>query len=127
MKIELFLEKIDQEMIETRAGGAPIHECTYASWKKSCCVINCVRAADRDTHVPIVKKRDAPVIFMRRETDGGLIWDSRSGSVYKVDEEAYQALNDLDNGVPPSKVAKSMGVPLDKFNKLLKKIRKLDK
>jgi hypothetical protein len=136
MKIELFLETIDQEEIRVEKyapepptpvppGGPPCK--LYVSWKKQCCVLNCVRTTERRGHKPIVSARKTSVIFMRKEIDGGLIWDSKSGAVYKVDVEAYQALNDLDAGLPPKKVVKCMGLTSSKFNKFLDEVRKLDK
>jgi len=132
MKIELYLANIDQDFIKIAKSVAkapkppkPLPPCVYASWKKSCCVANCVTAREKHPHIPIVAKRPIPCLFMRAEPDGGLIWDSKTGAVYKVDQEAYEALGLLDNGVPPRNVAKSLGLPFSRVNTFVAKIRKL--
>jgi hypothetical protein len=116
MQVEKFLDRIDQEMIdigpELRMG------CDfYASWTKSCCILDFRRLdskpeADQD-------------VLLRKEEGGGLLWNTRTGAVYKLDNEAYDTLLELENGVRPAVVAKRVGVSQEKITELTKSLQKL--
>jgi hypothetical protein len=64
-------------------------------------------------------------LFMRSEQDGGMLWDPRTGAVYKLDEEAYHALLDLENGFSEREVAKRMGINIRLVQSLSRNVSKI--
>lgn len=102
MKLELFAKKINQEMIRTGAGARAGCD-YYASWTKSCCILDFGKLRDRGDRVK-------PGLMMRREDAGGLVWNPRTGAVYKADERAYHALLDIEAGLRDELVAQRNGV-----------------
>jgi hypothetical protein len=118
MKVELFLKKINQEMINTgkkRAAGCDI----YASWTKSCCVLDfCKNDSDK-----VVLPADRGLLI-RKEDAGGMMWNSRTGAVYKLDEEAYHAMLELEHGFSEKIVAKRLNLPVKKVGTLMKTLKK---
>ncbi|TAN60640.1 hypothetical protein EPN18_08150 [bacterium] len=118
MKVELFLKKINQEMINV--GKARLAGCDfYVSWTKECCVLNFFRR-DRDIAVRPADKG----LMIRKEAEGGMMWDARTGAVYKLDEEAYHALLEMEHGLRDETVANRVGVPVKEVTKLMKTLKK---
>ncbi len=122
MKMELFLQHINQEMIDVKSNKKVIQDLidlkdlkdkipdgivgdgsgwsVWANWSVSCCV------ADFSKSIPQLEHFDpAPSIMIRKEREGGLIWNKRNQKVFKVDEEAYHVILELDAGVCPKKIA----------------------
>ena len=117
MKVELYLRNINQEMIDTpHAKGSAGWN---VSWPKSCCIID-VRAFGSEA-----SKAARPSFALRHEKEGGMFWDPITTSVYKVDEEAYLAMLALDHGMREDEVARSLKVPLDSVESLVKTLREL--
>lgn len=103
MKIELYLEKINQEMIQVGPGSRA--DCTtYVSWTKSCCILDFKLATQKSGFTD-------PGYLMRKEEFGGLLWSPRTGAVYQLDEEAYHTLLELEHGLNEELVARRMRVP----------------
>lgn len=124
MKIKLYLKNINQEMIDAgrKIIGNRIGSDTswVVSWPKSCCVL--------DFAIPIPGEEIINPLrgyVMRAEKEGGMMWDPKSGSVYKLDEEAYHALLELDQGFSSVEVAKRIGVSPESINSLTKTISRL--
>lgn len=101
LKIDLFLDQINQEMIRTVGLQAGCD--LYASWKKSCCILDFfrVRSEEEIINPPLTRG-----LLFRKEPEGGMMWDPKSGAVYKLSEDAYHALVDLDHGLSEVEVAR---------------------
>ena len=117
-KVELFMRKINQEHIRNvgQAAGCDF----YASWKKSCCILD----------FSLVKPGDLvsnPIrgMFIRKEPGGGMIWNPRSGAVYKVNEDAYHVILDVENGLSETEIAKRNGMTLRAAQYFMKQLRKI--
>ena len=119
MKVKLYLKNINQEMIDAgRKKKAGKDLAWVVSWPKECCVLD----------FSLVKPEDlvsTPGFMLRKEKEGGMFWDPRSGSVYKVDEEAYHAMLELDQGFSELHVARRMKVYTKKIAALTKKLRSI--
>jgi Mor family transcriptional regulator len=63
-------------------------------------------------------------MLIRKEGNEGLVWNKKNHRVYKVDEEAYQILHDLDVGVRVEDVAKRHNITVRKIMNLVKIIKK---
>ena len=130
MKMELFLNHINQEMIDKGTSrkvsrdirrdfpGAPRRAdwSVWGSWTVSCCVL--------DFSMPLHEREllIKPFRLMRKEKDGGLIWNKKNHKVYKVDEEAYHAILDLDAGVSLRTIAKKQNVKVQDVARLSKQL-----
>ena len=124
MKLKVFLNKINQEMIDTgrRSRVEELAGCDiYVSWKNTCCVLDfSVENPEDAISLPM---REG--LMMRKEDVGGLIWDPKTSAVYQVDEEAYHALLDLDRGFSEVEVSRRMQIPLKRIRSLTNKLRRL--
>ncbi len=122
MKIQLYLKKINQEMIDAgRFSKAGVD--WVVSWPKECCILDFALQRPGD----LVEKKARHGLMLRKEGEGGMFWDPRTGSVYKVDEEAYHAMLELDRGLSELEVARSLKVTLKSvvtLNSQLRRIRK---
>ncbi len=139
MKMELFLEHINQEMIDvksnkkaakdllhdmpkgeipSRAGAVGMDTGLWVSWTVSCCVLDFSLSLD---HEELINPADFTVI--RRERDGGLIWNKRNQKVFKIDEDAYLAIMEMDAGVCIRKIATKHNVERKEVVKLAKQLR----
>ncbi|MBK1663362.1 hypothetical protein CKO38_09425 [Rhodospirillum rubrum] len=110
MRFELYLSEINQEMID--AGRLTPHkdqEWGGNVWSKECCIINFSKHPDPGEEI-ILPFRGG--LLLRAEADGGLAWSPQTNAVYKLDEEAYVALRDLDAGHSPKHVAKRNAISL---------------
>jgi hypothetical protein len=119
MKIELYLKQINQEMIDAGRVARPGAEWTV-SWPKECCVLDFSLAPHEDLVQPA-----RPGFMLRKEDEGGMFWDPRTGAVYKVDEEAYHALLDLDRGFSELDVARRLKVPAKEVNALTRQLARI--
>jgi hypothetical protein len=54
-----------------------------------------------------------------------MFWDPKSGAVYKVDEEAYHAMCELDSGFSELEVARRMKISLRKIRSLTNQLRRI--
>lgn len=120
MKVELYLQNINQEMID-----APRREPGVGwvvSWPKSCCIID-VRVIGSEPSEGT--RRNSFVL--RHEKEGGMFWDPVTTSVYKVDDEAYLTMLALEHGMREDEVARNLKVPLDSVNSLVKRLKELRK
>jgi len=121
MRIERYLEKINQEMISTpKVSRKSIVEgcCIYVSWKKSCCILDFSFVSPQDyvsTPIPLHW-------MMRSEADGGLLWNPKSGEVFKLDEEAYSVMVELQNGKTERAIAKELHLKPDQVKAFTEKI-----
>jgi hypothetical protein len=115
MKFQLFLNEITQEMIGPRRFQAAAG--WVVSWTKSCCVLNFFQTPEGDIRPP-----DRQGLLMRAEPDGGLIWSPATNAVYKIDDEAYKVLRDLDAGHSERETAKRNKVTLGAVKTLLGKV-----
>jgi len=116
LKITLFLEKINQEMIRT----TPSARCLYVSWKKSCCILDfsLVKPGDLVTN-------PARGLVLRKEDDGGMMWNPRSGAVYKLNEDAYHAILDLESGSSEYEIARRNDLELGAVRAMLTKLKRI--
>jgi hypothetical protein len=121
MKVELYLKNINQEMIDAgRISSAKLTGAERAwtvSWPKSCCVLDFSMPSMGEEVINPVRG-----FIMRAEKEGGMMWEPKTGAVYKLDEEAYHTLLDLDQGFSKHEVAKRVGVTLDSVDFLSKTI-----
>ena len=126
MKVDLYLKNINQEMIDSYRGGRRRlgragDDSWVVSWPKSCCIL------DFSLTRPIDKVSKSPVSgFMLRgegEGNGGMFWNPRSGSVYKVDDEAYHTMLELDSGLSELQVARRMNISKRKVTSLVTRLR----
>lgn len=117
-EIELFMRKINQENIRSTGRAS---DCDfYVSWEKSCCILD----------FSLVKPGDLvsnPVrgLLIRKEPDGGMIWNPRSGAVYKVNEDAYHVIIDVENGLSETEVAKRNKMTLRATQNFMQQLRKI--
>ena len=120
MKVELFLKKINQEMINV--GKERISGCDfYVSWTKECCIL--------DFKIPSKRKEEVagPIsrgLMIRKEDVGGMLWDAKTGAVYKLDEEAYHTILELEHGFREEVIAKRVGVNVKEVYNLMKILKK---
>lgn len=136
MEAKLYLERINQEMINKRNVSAVVKAIDAELaiqradapnwggnvWDKSCCIIN-IHKNDPDirTLPEMAQLRGLKgYIMMRREKFGALVWVRKTNAVFQLDEEAFMALNDLDNGVPIQKVAKMARASVRSIRSLLR-------
>lgn len=120
MKVDLYLKKINQEMIDSgrfSRGGVE----WVVSWPKECCVLDFSLGPPDE----LVTQPARYGLVLREEKEGGMFWDPRTGSVYRVDEEAYHALLDLTQGLSEREVARRMKVPVKKVAALNRQIRRI--
>lgn len=120
MKVELFLKKINQEMLNFLK--APARGCDfYVQWTKECCILDFCVVGDKGELTNLSRKG----FMLRKEDDGGMIWDTRTGAVYKMDEEAYHTLLELENGVSKREAAKRVGVSIKSINNLITILKRI--
>jgi hypothetical protein len=134
MEAKLYLERINQEMINKKDTAEIIREIDKGLakkkgpasdwggnvWDKSCCIIN---IGKRDPRIRELEEI-GHFIMMRRERFGGLVWVRKTNAVYQVDEQAFMVLNDLDNGVTLKQAAKSANVTERSIKSLVAKLQK---
>jgi hypothetical protein len=115
VKLDLYVKKVNQEMIRTGPGA--VAGCDYyASWTKSCCILDFGKLRRGDDRVK-------PGLMLRKEGVGGLVWNPRTGAVYRADEEAYHALLDIEAGLRDDLVARRNGVGVAKVQALQEQLR----
>jgi hypothetical protein len=122
MKVELYLKSINQEMIDAGRRATGRGDLSWmVSWPKSCCVLDfSLTRPDELVSTPVTDG-----LIMRSEPGGGMFWDPKSGSVYKVDEEAYHAMLELDNGFNERSVARRMGISAKKVVALTEQLKRI--
>ena len=116
--VKLYLDKINQEML----GGATSRaKCDiYVSWTKSCCVLDFFRVRPDD-----FVSTPTRGFLMREEKKGGMMWNTRTGAVYTLNEPAYHALMDLEDGLSEVEVAKRNSLTPRQVKSLVKKLSAL--
>ena len=123
MKVELYLKSINQEMIDL---GRPVKSqgsCdVYGSWKVQCCILDFGKHDPKNLGDPAQRG-----YLLRKEKEGGMFWDPRTGSVYKVDDEAYHTMIELDHGLSEREVARRMNVPVTSVTSLVSQLNKIVK
>lgn len=120
MKVELFLKKINQEMLNFLK--APSLPCDFfIRWTKECCVLDFCVVGEKGELTNLSRKG----FMARKEEDGGMLWDTKTGAVYKLDEEAYHTLLELENGVSAREVAKRVGVTQKNVYNLIATLKRL--
>ena len=137
MKVELYLQSINQEMIDAGIGkpelqtkrktkGAPpvAFEWNVWIWKLSCCILDFSLPSDDLISLPERRLRG---YMLRKEKEGGMFWDPRTGAVYKVDEEAYHTLIELDRGLSELMIARRMNTTVEKVARFKKRLIKLQR
>jgi hypothetical protein len=118
MKFELFLNEITQEMIDARRISTPAGDGWSGNvWSKECCILNFMHQRGQEVVLPA--RGD---LLMRAEPGGGLVWSPATNAVYKVDDEAYRVMRDLDSGYSEREVAKRNKVTLRAVKGLLGKV-----
>ena len=123
-KIELFLEKINQEMIRTTLPQSRAKCDIYGSWTKSCCILDFALQEPGEEVVLPIRDRG---LLLRAEPGGGMMWDPRTGAVYKLSEAAYHALLDFDAGLSEREVARRNRVPLQAVKNLSRRLERITK
>lgn len=122
MKVELFLDKINQEMIRTVGSAAGCD--LYASWTKSCCILDFSLSRPEDQ---VVLPANLKGLLLRKEPEGAMMWDPRTGAVYKLSESAYHALIDLDSGLSELETARRHNVSLKELKGLTRSLEKISR
>jgi len=119
MKLELFLNEITREMIDSGRMGSKVGDGWGGNvWSKECCIVNFMhQKPGEDIVLPL-----RGGLLLRAEPDGGLVWSPATNAVYKVDGEAYRVLRDLDAGYAEREAAKRNGVTLQAVRGLLGKM-----
>jgi len=116
-KIELYLNKINQEKIHNHGSAAGCD--IYGSWTKSCCILDFSLARPGD-----LVSNPMRGMFVRKEGEsGGLIWNPRSGAVYKLNEDAYHVVLDIENGLSEIEIAKRNDMSLQAVQNFVKQIK----
>lgn len=117
-KIELYLAKINQEKIRSSGSAAACD--FYASWKKSCCIL------DFSTVNPLdLVSQPLRGLLFRREPGGGMLWNPRSGAVYKLNEAAYHAVLDVEQGLSELEVARRNNLSSKTAQTLFRRLRQI--
>lgn len=121
MNIELFLNKINQEMIRTGPASPDIVAgCDfYVSWTKECCILD-FKMPSKNVGDPAYREH-----LLRKEDVGGMLWSPKSGAVYKLDEEAYHTLLELDHGLNHELVARKMKTSVREVDAFVSKLSAL--
>jgi hypothetical protein len=120
MEVKLFLRNINQEHIGTKGLSAEGWDGNV--WQVDCCVIAPAGISDPQGERVYPARKG---LVLRKETDGGIFWDPNSGAVYRVDEEAYHAILELDRGVSEPEVARRLGVDLKSVRKLVRRMQRI--
>lgn len=119
MKFELFLNEITREMIDSGHIRIPAGDGWSGNvWSKECCIVNFMHQRP-GTEVVLPLHGG---LLMRAEPDGGLVWSPSTNAVYKVDDEAYRVMRDLDSGYSEREVAKRNNVTLGAVKELLAEV-----
>lgn len=117
-KIELFLDKINQEEIRD---VRPAADCDfYASWKKTCCILDFSMPQPGEEVVNPVRG-----LLLRKEPEGGMMWNPKTGAVYRLNEAAYHAILDVEHGLSELEVARRNGLPVRSVQSMVRKLREL--
>lgn len=116
--VKLYLDKINQEMLSDVTGRAKCD--IYVKWKKSCCVLDFFRVRPDD-----LVSTPTRGFLMREEKKGGMMWNTRTGAVYTLNEPAYHALMDLEDGLSKVEVAKRNSLTPKQVKSLVKKLSAL--
>ena len=124
MKVELYLKNINQEMIDAGRGVKDIGAAEWVvSWPKSCCVIDFSLVRPQD----LVTNPQPFGFILRQEGKGGMFWDPKSAAVYRVDEEAYHTMLELDRGFSVREVSRRMKVSGRKVQKLVEQLKRIQR
>ena len=118
MRFQLFLKEITQEMIDAGRIATGGGDWSGNVWSKSCCIINFMKRTGKDA-VVLPEQGD---LLLRSEPDGGLVWSPTTNAVYKLDNEAYRVMRDLDSGYTEREAAKRNSVTLRAVKGLLAKV-----
>ena len=122
MKLELYLKNINQEMIDAGRGVKAGPGLDWVvSWPKECYILD-FGMLDKDPG-----DRAERGFLLRQEKEGGMFWDPSTGSVYKMDEEAYHTMIELDRGLTEKEAARRMKIPIARVKSLVKKLNEISK
>ena len=112
MEIKLILKHITQE----RFPATVADDWSGNVWSVPCCVINLGSLTRKDE---VVLPAAYQGFILRAESEGGIFWDPLTNGVYRADQEAYNAMIELDRGLSPGEVARRLGIKADSVNKLV--------
>jgi len=119
LKIDLYLEKINQEMINIGPGA--VSGCDfYVKWSKSCCILDFSLVKPGD-----LVSQPYRGFLLRKEEEGGMMWNPRTGAVYKLNDDAYHAVLDLENGYSELEIARRNDLGLRAVQGMIRKLKKL--
>ncbi len=127
MKIKLYLRNINQDKIDDRRtikGGLKVEVPPHLKIKLP---------KDWKVIVPIWKvrfgvtpyKKEGPKYLLRDEREGGMLFDQKTSAVYKLDEEAYHTLIEMEHFKDSGKIAERLNIDKEKVEQLKKKLREL--
>lgn len=118
MKIQLYLKDINQDMLDA---GLAARLGSAAGWEGCCIAIASIGS-------PGAAIRPAKRSFiLRKEKEGGMFWDPQTRAVYKVDEQAYHVMCDLDQGFPEQEAARRNKVSLKAVKALTSQLAQIRK
>lgn len=143
MKVELYLTEINQETIghsfdtdirnesldskkneeiQCCVGeGCCVGECCVRECcVRDCCVGECCVGDEAFTKKMHLSKENTNKWLLRKEKFGGLIWEPKSGKIFKLDNEAYEFLTDLKNQEKINTVLLKHKISNAQFNQYLK-------
>lgn len=126
MKVELFLRDINQDIIkkpkELRRVGVNPEE---IQWTKECCIGNCCIFKSNSYRPDDVRPGDFNKgLILRKERFGGLLWDSTTGKVFKLDSEAYNLFKDIEKSESIDSILEKHKLNKTKLRTILKKVGK---
>ena len=117
MQVELFLRNITQETFRGDVGA----DWNGNVWSVSCCVLNLGKLSRDDVVLPAEQQG----FILRSEPEGGIFWDPDSNAVYRVDQEAYHAMLELDRGTSENEIARRLGVPRTSVDDLVRSLTQI--
>lgn len=118
MKIELYLTKINQDLILKGRPPKKPGVKWVVSWPKSCCVIGAAAAKSG-------RAKKMSGYLLREEKEGGMIFDPRTAAIYKVDEEAYHTIIEMEYTSDLKQLAKRMGLSINTIKTFKKRLTEL--
>jgi hypothetical protein len=112
LKIELYLRNINQDTIDNPPKGKP------GDWR----VV--VPIWKVNFAIPLAGKRELRYLI-REEKEGGMLFDQKTSAVYKLDEEAYHTLIEMEHFKDPEKLAHKLNIEKEKVEELKNRLKEL--
>lgn len=133
LKMELFLESINQEAIglaprdDLMLRGDDDDSGDLITWSKRCCIIDIFSKSEaaNPTVGDNLKANPTEGLLLRKEEDGGLMWNMVGKEVWKLNDTAYNTVKDLENGYGVNDVAKRNSLELQSVSNFVTQLGRL--